>query len=275
MSGQKNFLGWGSSRPAGTMRELRALSAPTSTDPGTNGENSPSPQPEVRDSPSIRTDQLSADAASHNDKNVASSNDSVASMLATKTPHAASMLATKTPISKTVSAQAASHKKDRHAPGKQQLNVRIANDIFQQIKEFCAKNNIPIQDFIEISASRYIENVASHKTENVARKLAHDDLMIRKTHDDIIMLYTNYTGNRWKPADDRSGERFNTTDRRHIELGLLQTLLNARGKRINSFSYFTPEIEIMMTLQMSPESLGVMLERRRQQWKALKVGRKD
>lgn len=285
------------------MRELRALSVasrksldsvPEESNDGTEASD-PSPKAIVRQEAfsqdltnltSHRLEEVAShtisDAASHLTEKMASPiseeaaspNSDVASKLATSEATAASKLATKSALKEAFYPPAASHKKDRHAKGRQQLNVRIANDIFQQIKEFCAKNQLPLQDFIEISASHYIEKMTSHKKEDTARKLAHDDLMIKKTHDDIIMLYSKHTGNRWKPADDRAAERFNTVDRRHVELGILNTLLNAKGKRINSFSYFIPEIEMMTSIGLTTETVGIMLQRRRDQWAGEKMKKK-
>lgn len=98
----------------------------------------------------------------------------------------------------------------------------------------------------------------------------HDDLIIFKTHEDIIMLYRNYTSNRWKPHDDTAGKEQNGTDRRLLEIGILNTMLNFKGRRINSFKYFLPEIEELQMSKLGEETLDIMLKRRREQWEAKK-----
>jgi hypothetical protein len=89
------------------------------------------------------------------------------------------------------------------------------------------------------------------------------------TDDDIIVLYQSYTGNRWKPADDRVGKELHEIDRRIIEIGILQTLLNAKGKKIHSFAYFMPEIQVLLDVNLQKETLDAFLQRRRQQWQAV------
>jgi hypothetical protein len=79
------------------------------------------------------------------------------------------------------------------------------------------------------------------------------------------------TGNRWKPADDRCAAQFNEADRRLIEIGILNTLLNAKGKKINSFAYFVPEIDECLTVNLGDETIEIMLPRRRAQWNGLKA----
>jgi len=172
----------------------------------------------------------------------------------------------------------------------------------KKIKHFCADRNIQLQDFVELVAAHYFEcggvhksekvgvhkphddlmirntddlmisssdDVGVHKSEKVGVHTSHDDLMIRKTDDDIIMLYQRYTENKWKSADDRAARALNNIDRRIIEIGILNTLLNARGKRINSFAYFLPEIQTLIEINLHKETIDVYLERRRQQWQAL------
>lgn len=84
------------------------------------------------------------------------------------------------------------------------------------------------------------------------------------------MLYRNYTSNRWKPHDDTAGKEQNGTDRRLLEIGILNTMLNFKGRRINSFKYFLPEIEELQMSKLGEETLDIMLKRRREQWEAKK-----
>jgi hypothetical protein len=92
-----------------------------------------------------------------------------------------------------------------------------------------------------------------------------------KSHEDIIMLYRNYTSNAWKPHDDTAGKEHNDTDIRIIEIGIINTMLNFKGRRINSFKYFLPEIEELQMSKLGEETVQIMLKRRRQQWEAKKA----
>ncbi|MBA3768525.1 MAG: hypothetical protein H0W99_16415 [Acidobacteria bacterium] len=162
--------------------------------------------------------------------------------------------------------QVDAHKNDRHSKTRARVSLRPNKDILQRFRVFCAQHGIDLQDFFELAGVHYIEYVDAHKLQVVDAKTPSDDLMIFKTDDDIICLYREYTGNRWKPGDDRAAARFNQTDRRVIELGILQTKFRAGRKRINSFAYFVPEIEEIIELQISTEMLAVVLRRRREQW---------
>jgi hypothetical protein len=204
--------------------------------------------------------------------------------------------------------------KDRHKSGRSMLSIRLNTDIANKIKQFCAEANIDIQDFIELSASHYIDNVAIQPAtfENVASHTqakwpAHDDINDDDINDDndddniiaetqktrrvaghtqskerkipwstdrdIIALYQSYTGNRWKPTDDQVGKDLHEIDRRIIEIGILQTLLNAKGRKIHSFAYFMPEIQVLIEVNLQKETLDAFLQTRRQQWQAVQKQR--
>lgn len=163
--------------------------------------------------------------------------------------------------------------------GRMALTVRYAPGIYKDIKDFCTENNVNVQDFCEAAASCYLNLLASQKNQKPAsqndqvlaswqaKKLAnwqaHDDLMISTTHDDIIMLYKKFTKRKWTASDDRAARKFNDTDRRLIEIGMIQTIINARGKKINSFAYFIPEIQVLIDLHASNQQLDVYLLARR------------
>jgi hypothetical protein len=164
---------------------------------------------------------------------------------------------------------------DRHSPSREQFKIRPDPEILRQVKQFCLDRKLTYQEFFERASMLYIDSVGTHQTGCVGTMGPHDDMMIYKTHDDIIMLYRELTGNRWKPADDRAATRFNDSDRRTIEIGLLSTLINAKGKKINSFAYFIPEIEEALAVRLTDETLNIMLPRRRAQWEALREERKN
>lgn len=140
----------------------------------------------------------------------------------------------------------------------------------RKIKHFCIEQGMEQQEFAELSAIHFMEYVASHRTEKSASMLASDerDLMILfKTHPSIINLYLRYNPeNRWKPADDYEGVRYNDKDIRLVEVGIIQTQFNARFKKINSFKYYTTEIDIALETPLANETIEIMLRQHRRRW---------
>jgi hypothetical protein len=136
------------------------------------------------------------------------------------------------------------------------------------MKAFCEKHDMQMQDLHELALAYYIEHVGAHNPNVGAHNsdvwAPHDDLMIFKTLDDIIMLYRRLTNRKWTAADDRAGYKYNNIDRRLIEIGMIHTYLNERGKKINSFAYFIPEIDLMINLQVDISYLDVYLRARRE-----------
>lgn len=172
------------------------------------------------------------------------------------------------------------------------MTVRYSPDIYNEIKSFCELRGIDIQDFCELAASHYMNALASHDKQVLASQIkdksasqqvkkspnwqAHDDLMIYKSHDDIIMLFKHLTGRKWGAGDDRMGAKFNSVDRRLIEIGMIHTFLQARGKKINSFAYFVPEIQTMIEANFDKSNLDVYVRSRRKMLNEffIKQGRK-
>lgn len=128
------------------------------------------------------------------------------------------------------------------------------------------------QDFAELAAIHFMDVVDSQQTNAVDSMLALDDreLMIMfKTELSIINLYLQYNPeNRWKPADDYEGQRYNAKDIRLIEIGFIQTQFNARFKKINSFKYYTTEIDIAFETQLTDDTIEIMLKQGRRRWEA-------
>ena len=164
---------------------------------------------------------------------------------------------------------------DDQKRGKRKMTVRYSPAIEQRIKDFCHKNRLPLQDFHELAITHFldVQDAQSKDVRGVATidvlagKTSHDDLMIFKSHEDIIMLYKKLTGRRWTPSDDRNGYPLNNIDRRVVEIGMINTYLQAKGKRINSFAYFLPEIETMIEVHHDLTGLDSYLRRRREQLK--------
>jgi hypothetical protein len=196
-----------------------------------------------------------------------SSRQSVAShtaKVASKSAKVASHIATQNVVASHISEVASHKRKDRHKPGRVQLNSRISPQIKLKIEDFCKITGLAIQEFLELVASHYFDCVASHSRE---KWLAHDDLMIFKTDDSIRALYFKFSGNRqWKLADDRVGQEYNGADRARMEIGMIQTALNFRGKRINSFAYFKPMVDDWLVAELKSESVDAILRIHRKKW---------
>jgi hypothetical protein len=62
-------------------------------------------------------------------------------------------------------------------------------------------------------------------------------------NDDIIKLFTHITGKRVTEVDLKDYRSIKHLDPNVIKVGMLMTVLNFKGQRINSFKYMLPEIE--------------------------------
>ena len=163
-----------------------------------------------------------------------------------------------------------SRKGDRHRSDKVPFNNRLSEATVNRIKHFCVDRGLELQEFAELSAIHFMDAVDSRRTEKPASELASDDrdLMIMfKTSPTIINLYLKYNPeNRWKPADDYEGQRYNDKDIRLVEVGIIQTQFNARFKKINSFKYYTIEIDIALETPLADETIEIMLKHGRRRW---------
>ena len=163
-----------------------------------------------------------------------------------------------------------SRKGDRHRSDKVPFNNRLSEATVNRIKHFCVDHNLELQEFAELSAIHFMDAVDSHQTEKLASSLAPDDrdlMIIFKTSPAIINLYLKYNPeNRWKPADDYEGLRYNDKDIRLVEVGIIQTQFNARFKKINSFKYYATEIDIALETPLADETIEIMLKHGRRRW---------
>jgi hypothetical protein len=60
--------------------------------------------------------------------------------------------------------------------------------------------------------------------------------------------------------------RYNDGDIRLVEVGIIQTQFNARFKKINSFKYYTTEIDIALETPLANETIEIMLKQHRRRW---------
>jgi len=174
---------------------------------------------------------------------------------------------------------------------KKRMTVRYSSVLEQEIREFCARHGLEINDFHALAAARFIEAVENRTSDGDTERTSgsttermparkkdrtpHDDLkIIFKSEDNIIMLFHQITGRKWSAEDDREGARFNKVDPRIIEIGMLTTRLQSRRPQINSFKYFIPEIEFLISADVSEQNLNVNVRRLREKFAKWKEERK-
>lgn len=193
-----------------------------------------------------------------------------ASQLSTTTPPPAIKQSTKRKVASHRRVKVASRKGDRHRSDKIPFNNRLSEATLSRIKHFCVDHDLEQQEFVELAAIHFMDAVDSHKSGKVDSELAHDDrdmMIIFKTSPLIINLYLKYNPeNRWKPADDYEAQRYNDKDIRLVEVGIIQTQFNARFKKINSFKYYTTEIDIALETPLADETVEIMLKHGRRRW---------
>jgi hypothetical protein len=163
-----------------------------------------------------------------------------------------------------------SRKGDRHRSDKVPFNNRLSEATINRIKHFCVDYNLEQQEFAELAAIHFMDAVASQQPEKPDSQIAPDDrelMIMYKTSPTIINLYLQYNPeNRWKSADDYEGVRYNDKDIRLIEVGIIQTQFNARFKKVNSFKYYTTEIDIALETPLADETIEIMLKHGRRRW---------
>jgi hypothetical protein len=213
--------------------------------------------------------QLSTTTASQQATN-ASSQLPPASTLSTTTEKSAIQIAKRKAVASQRRRRVDSRKGDRHARDKVPFNNRISGETLNRIRHFCVEHDMEQQEFAELSAIHFMEAVDSHRTEKSASELAPDDrelMILFKTSPSIINLYLRYNPeNRWKPADDYQGQRYNDKDIRLVEIGIIQTQFNARFKKVNSFKYYTTEIDEALAIPLADETIEIMLKQGRRRW---------
>jgi hypothetical protein len=226
--------------------------------------------------------QLSTAAASQHTPNPESQHATIsdnqippASLLSTGAREPASKIAKPRKADSHRRKQVDSRKGDRHRGDKIPFNNRLSEATVSRIKHFCLDHNLEQQEFAELAAIHFMEVVDSQKLEKPASQLALDDrelMILFKTTPTIINLYLQYNPeNRWKPADDYEGQRYNEKDIRLIEIGIIQTQFNARFKKINSFKYYTTELDIALETPLTDETIEIMLKQGRRRWQEAKT----
>lgn len=170
------------------------------------------------------------------------------------------------------------------------VHIRADMGIVKQIQHFLVENKkeIPtMKEFFEMSAMLFMNTFGHPENKNLGGLQPYDDRRLKmmfKTTPFIINLYLRYNsifneisaangkGNwvaRWSPRDDEAAQRYNEINLEIIELGIIQTQINkgiGQGK-IQTFKYYTDEIEKVLASGVSDEMLKTILQYHRQVWK--------
>lgn len=225
----------------------------------------------IKSSVAIQKHENLENAAIQNLDNAASNIATSAEWLATEVDAVASKIATDKNAASHKSQKSRDWKKVALNRKKASVFVRANEETVNKFKKFCIDQGWDVSYGTELAWNFLMSNAASHTEEDVAIKLAHDDrrlMKMFKTKPSIINHYLRYNEkNKWTTKDDEAAAKFNEVDLRIIELGFIQTQINAGlRKRINSFSYYVNEIETWLAAELSEETLEGILKVHRIRW---------
>ena len=150
--------------------------------------------------------------------------------------------------------------KERRPADHKKLSLWFSRSKISEWKQFAVKTELTLTEFLDLAASRFIDSMGTRIEETAGGNPPHDDLMIFRTSDDIIIMYKTHTSNRWKVADDRVASEFNDVDIRIVELGIVQALFRVEAKKINSFKYFIGSIQEAMEMTAKVKMSGPSLD---------------
>ena len=163
------------------------------------------------------------------------------------------------------------------------VNLHITEEIDRKVRQYCmvnAKPKVELKDFYERAALYYLDVLDTQNITSLGAGAPLDDRrlkMLYKTTPFIINLYLRYNSifneisaasaktnwsARWTPRDDEAARKYNETDPRIIELGIIQTQTNkgiGQG-RIQTFKYYVDEIENVLTSEIGTEMLDTILQ---------------
>ena len=175
------------------------------------------------------------------------------------------------------------------------ISLRMNSELLARFKAFSGSNEMNMSEFFEWAGLKFLHLGAQQKAENDAAGAQADDVRAPFDNDtDILsskkkMLLTSSTGAQTEivkicelycvyneafngkyilpsPIDfDVMAEYADAgTDLRIVELGILYTQINklsgGKVRRINSFKFYTNEIENLKAANLSDDLLNVMLE---------------
>ncbi len=169
------------------------------------------------------------------------------------------------------------------------VNLHIDKGIDKKVRQYCmidAQPKVELREFYEQAALHFLSFLDTQNSGSLGVQAPLDDRrlkMLYKTKPYIINLYLRYNSifnelaesggkkwaARWSPRDDESAHRYNEIPPAIVELGILQTQVQKGfgSSRIQTFKYYTDEIEKVLASGVSDEMLGTILQYHRQLWK--------
>ncbi|MBC7947114.1 MAG: hypothetical protein H7Y42_04485 [Chitinophagaceae bacterium] len=164
--------------------------------------------------------------------------------------------------------------------------LRTNDEITKKFKQFCIEKGWDFSHGTEVAWNKLMTDLDIQTGGSLDSLIALDDRrlkMLYKTRPFIINLYLRYNAifneisaasaktnwsARWTPRDDEAARKYNETDPRIIELGIIQTQTNkgiGQG-RIQTFKYYVDEIENVLLSEIGTEMLDTILQYHRQVW---------
>lgn len=182
-----------------------------------------------------------------------------------------------------------SYRKYEKARSTASIHIRADSGIIKQVQHFIVENKETIstmREFFEFAAAKLMEEFGNPKNKNLGTNTPYDDRRLKilyKSRPFIINLYLAYNtifnelaesggkkwSARWSPRDDESAHRYNELEPAIIELGILQTQIQKGfgSSRIQTFKYYSDEIEKVISSGVSDEMLQTILIYHRNIWK--------
>jgi hypothetical protein len=175
------------------------------------------------------------------------------------------------------------YEKKRTAKG---VFLRTNDEITKKFKQFCIANDWDFSQGTELAWNKLMNDLDIQPEADLDSLIAQDDRRLKmmfKTRLFIINLYLRYNSifnemsgsggkkwnARWTPRDDEVARRYNELPPAIIELGILQTQIQKgfHTSRIQTFKYYTDEIEKVLASGVSDTMLETILNYHRQIWK--------
>lgn len=163
--------------------------------------------------------------------------------------------------------------------------LRTGDEITKKFKQYCIENDWDFSHGTEIAWNKLMSDLDSQPTGSLDSLIALDDRRLRmlyKSKPLIINLYLAYNTifnefaggksvwkSRWTPRDDEAAQKYNESEISLIELGIIQTQMNkgiGQG-RIQTFKYYTDEIDNFLQAEINQETAKTILAVNRKMWK--------
>lgn len=165
--------------------------------------------------------------------------------------------------------------------------LRTSDEITKKFKQFCIEKDWEFSYGTEIAWNKLMADLDIQTEKDLDSLIALDERRLKmmfKSKPFIINLYLRYNtifnelsatdgkgkwSARWSPRDDEAAKRYNDLPPAIVELGILQTQLNKGfgASRIQTFKYYTDEIEKVIASGVSDETLKMILDYHRNIWK--------